>query len=512
MKLNYKKTIYVGLAFLLISMFWQAYDAIIPKILIDKFGLNQVTSGAVMALDNVLALFLLPLFGHLSDKTNHKRGRRTPYVIIGTIVAAFLFVGMSFVDNYQTKKIEDETLILEKYELIKDIDESASKLEWGIIIVTMDDSEYKDEMIQILLGYDLGEDLSKSDYNDIKDTYYNYLSSHAWQQTKSSPTVFIVFIVMLFFTLVMMSTFRSPAVALMPDVTIKPLRSKANAVINLMGAVGGISSIILLMVLGVDKYSYVNYLWAFVIVGFLMLMILAIFLYKVDENKLVEEKEKLEKELKIIDEEEKETHHSMSKAKFVSLLLILFSVFFWFMGYNAVTTKLSDYAPKVLNMGYATPLLIAQATAIVGFIPIGILSSKVGRKKTILFGVILLAVCFFAASTLTEKTGILLYVVLALTGIAWASINVNSYPMVVELSRGSDVGKYTGYYYTFSMAAQIITPLLSGFFMDRFGRTVLFPYATIFVIISFVTMLFVKHGDVKPETKSLIESFDVDMD
>lgn len=512
MKLNYKKTIYVGLAFLLISMFWQAYDAIIPKILIDKFGLNQTASGAVMALDNVLALFLLPFFGYLSDKTNHKKGRRTPYVIIGTILAAFLFVGMSFVDNYQTKKIETETNIIEKYELVKNIDEDATKAEWGIIVLTMDESSYKTSMANLLEDYSLLDKLSKDDYNTIKDHYYNYLASHAWEETKASPAVFIIFIVMLFFTLVMMSTFRSPAVALMPDVTIKPLRSKANAVINLMGAVGAITSIILLMILGVDKYSYVNYIWAFVIVGFIMLMMLAIFLYKVDEKKLVEEKIKLEAELKIVDEEENQSHDQMSKAKFVSLLLILFSVFFWFMGYNAVTTKLSDYAPKVLNMGYATPLLIAQATAIVGFIPIGIISSKIGRKKMILFGVVLLAVCFFSASILTAKTGILLYVVLGLTGIAWASINVNSYPMVVELSRGSDVGKYTGYYYTFSMAAQIVTPLLSGLFMDNFGRTILFPYATVFVIVSFVTMFFVKHGDVKPEVKSIIESFDVDMD
>lgn len=512
MKLNYKKTIYVGLAFLLISMFWQAYDAIIPKILIDKFGLNQFASGAVMALDNVLALFLLPFFGYLSDKTNHKKGRRTPYIIVGTLLAAFLFVGMSFVDNYQTNKITTQTQILEKYERIKYVDETTTSAMWIDIANTMDQGRYRTDMLELAAKYDLDETFNRGDYNDVKDIYYNYLSSHAWAQTKASPVVFAVFIGMLFLTLLMMSTFRSPAVALMPDVTIKPLRSRGNAVINLMGAVGGITSIILLMILGVDKYSYVNYMWAFITVGIIMLIMLSVFLIKVNEPKLVLEKLQLEKDLKIIDEEEQTEHHSVSRAKLISLLLILFSVFFWFMGYNAVTTKLSDYAPKVLNMGYATPLLIAQATAIIGFIPIGILSSRVGRKKMILFGVVLLALCFFSASILTEKTGILLYVVLGLTGIAWASINVNSYPMVVELSRGSDVGKYTGYYYAFSMGAQIVTPILSGFFMDQFGRVALFPYATVFVVISFITMLFVKHGDVKPEVKSLIESFDVDMD
>ncbi|MGI6359493.1 MAG: MFS transporter [Acholeplasmatales bacterium] len=133
-----------------------------------------------------------------------------------------------------------------------------------------------------------------------------------------------------------------------------------------------------------------------------------------------------------------------------------------------------------------------------------------GRKKTILFGVSLLTVCFFSVRFLTPQTGFMLYVVLGLTGVAWASINVNSYPMVVELSKGSNVGRYTGYYYAFSMAAQIVTPMLSGLFMDSMGRIILFPYATVCVVISLFTMLFVKHGDVKPEAKALLEHFDVE--
>ena len=281
-----------------------------------------------------------------------------------------------------------------------------------------------------------------------------------------------------------------------------------------MGAFGGITAIIMLMVFGLDKHSMVNYQAAFIFVAVVMLIALAFFLLKVNEPKMVEERILQEKAYGIVDEEETEDHAHIKKDKLVSLFLILASVFLWFMGYNAITTKLSDYAPKVLNMGYSTPLLIAQATAIVGFIPIGMLSLKFGRKKTILFGVVLLTICFGSVYFLTEQTGILLYVVLGLTGIAWASINVNSYPMVVELSKGSDVGKYTGYYYAFSMAAQILTPILSGALMDipSLGRKVLFPYATFFVLLAFITMLFVKHGDAKPEKKSLLENFDVDMD
>ena len=514
MKLDYKKTIYVGLAFLLISLFWQTYDAIITKILIDKFGLNQTWSGLVMAMDNILALFLLPFFGGLSDRTNHKKGRRTPYIVVGTILAAFLFVGLSFFDAMQLEKLRVETQLKEEYQTVETYDEDSEASSWAALALTMGNDPEADRINGILEDYELTDKLRQGDYYDVKDAYYRYLSNQAWEVTSTSPTVFIVFIVMLFFTLVAMSTFRSPAVALMPDVTTKTLRSKGNALINLMGAVGGITAILMLKVFGLDKHSFVNYTWAFVTVSIIMLITLAVFLWKVNEPKLVQERIDFEKANNIVDEEEAENHTHINKAKFRSLVLILLSVFFWFMGYNAVTTKLSDYAPKVLNMGYTTPLLIAQATAIVGFIPIGILSSKWGRKKTILFGVALLTLCFGSVYFITESTSILLYVVLGLTGIAWASINVNSYPMVVELSKGSDVGKYTGYYYTFSMAAQILTPILSGFIMDipDFGRKILFPYATIFVVLSFMTMVFVKHGDAKADKKSLLENFDVDMD
>lgn len=515
MKLNYKKTIYVGLAFMLISLFWQTYDAIITKILIDKFGLNQFWSGTVMALDNVLALFLLPLFGGLSDRTNHKKGKRTPYIVVGTVLAAFLFVGLSFTDNLQLKKLEVETTLSEKYEDFDAFSEKTPVTTWQDLYdrTVLEGSDLK-ELKTIIDDTENTDILTLANYYQARDVYYQYLSRIAYDVTMSSPTVFIVFIVMLFFTLFAMSVFRSPAVSLMPDITTKQLRSKANAVINLMGALGGITAILMLQQFKLDKHSMVSYAPAFIFVGVVMIVLLVIFLWKVNEPKFVNERLEFEAENHIIDEEEHEDHKKLQKGKFISLMLILISVFLWFMGYNAVTTKLSDYAPKVLNMGFSTPLLIAQATAIVGFIPIGILSIKLGRKKTILFGVLLLTICFGSVYFLTEKTSILLYVVLGLTGIAWASINVNSYPMVVELSKGSDVGKYTGYYYAFSMAAQILTPVLSGLIMDNssLGRKALFPYATVFVVLAFFTMLFVKHGDAKPEKKSLLENFDVDMD
>jgi len=533
MKLDYKKVFFVGMAFFLISMFWQTYDNIISKILIDKFGLNQTWSGVIMALDNVLAVFLLPLFGSISDKVNNKRGKRTPFIIVGTIVAAFAFVILSFVDYTQTVRIETETTVVQDYQDFISTT-SRDKAEWMDLITTIDterlqaraDGEISTEKyqefvsevktpMQNLLNED--NEISSFDNTQLNDYYYNYLSMRAFELTSHNPGTFIGFIGLLFIALVAMSTFRSPAVALMPDVVVKPLRSKANAVINLMGTFGGILAIMILYIFSLNKYSYVNYAPAFITVGILMLVFLGIFLWKVKEPKLVKEREEDEIKYGLTEEAEAEELHesveTLSKEKKRSLIFILSSVFLWFVGYNAVTTKLSDYAPKVLNFDFATPLLIAQGAALIAFIPIGFLATKIGRKRTILIGITMLTLCFGSIYFLTTDTAWFMYIIFALTGVAWATINVNSYPMVVELAKGSNIGKYTGYYYTFSMAAQILTPILSGFLMDQFSRQILFPYATFFVALAFVTMLFVKHGDaVIPKKDSVIENFDVDMD
>lgn len=555
MKLNYKKVFYVGLAFFLVSIFWQTYDSVITKILIDKFGLNQTWSGVVMALDNVLALFLIPLFGGLSDKHNSKLGKRTPYIIVGTVVAAFAFMGLTFSDNYQTAKLRTETSIIEQYDGLHD-----QTLDYNAWVAIRDDivnqwqellnnqiitqEVYDRFYIRVIDGIDTDDTTNPNSYDyeshrregmneiletsggvitardnaDLKEYFYLHLNQRAWIQTTQSPATFIIFFLTLLIALVAMATFRSPAVALMPDVTIKPLRSKANAIINLMGTFGGIGAILILTVFSLDKLSYVSYAPAFITVGVLMLVLLGFFLWKVKEPKLVKEKEAEDLKYGLEDEElEAESKHEsieeLSKEKRKSLILILSSVFLWFLGYNAVTTKLSDYAPKVLDLGFSMPLLIAQGAALIAFVPIGIIATKIGRRKTILIGITLLTVCFGSVFFLTPGSALIMYVIFGLTGIGWATINVNSYPMVVELAKGSNVGKYTGYYYTFSMAAQILTPILSGILMDVLGRKALFPYAAFFVAMAFITMLFVKHGDAKVIKKeSTLENFDVDMD
>ena len=428
MKLDNKRTITIGFAFLAISAFWQMYDNIIPLILKYFFNIGDTLSGGIMALDNIFALIMLPIFGAWSDKVNHKRGKRTPFIFVGTIIAVAAMLILPLAAN--TRNL-------------------------------------------------------------------------------------VLFVAALFVTLFAMSTFRSPAVSLMPDVTPKPLRSKANAIINLMGAIGVICALALIMFL-VGEGKTPNYEPLFIAIAVIMVLSLVIILTKVDENKFVAERIAKEKEWGIEDEEEitdENGNTSLPKPVKRSLVFLLLSVAFWYMAYNAVTTAFSKYATEMWGMeggGFAGALMIASVGALISFIPVGIISSKIGRKKVIFFGVLLLAASFFCGCLFkTPNFGV--NIVFLLVGMAWASINVNSYPMVVEMCKGSDIGKFTGMYYTFSMAAQVFTPILSGFFLEHVGYWTLFPYATVFAVIAFLTMLNVKHGDSKPEPpKGKLEAFDVE--
>jgi MFS family permease len=257
-----------------------------------------------------------------------------------------------------------------------------------------------------------------------------------------------------------------------------------------------------------------NYNVYYAVIAGLMIGALVVFLATVREPKwsaqMQEESVRLGIEEAAGEEGEKRTLSSGEKR---SLIFILASIALWYFGYNAVTSKYAVYAGNILNMDYNTTLLLAQAAAIVAYLPAGMVASKIGRKKTILAGVVMLTIAFGAASFLRAGSSVMLMNVLfALAGIGWATINVNSFPMVVEMCSGGDIGKYTGFYYTASMTAQIITPMLSGMLMDMdgVGMTVLFPYAAVFAGLAFVTMLFVKHGDAKPESKKGLEALDLD--
>ncbi len=450
MKLNYKRTVLIGLAFLSICAFWQMYDSIIPLILQNTFGIGETLTGTIMAADNVLAIFLLPLFGALSDKTDTRVGRRMPFIVTGTVLAVIFLMLLPIADR----------------------------------------------QVNIVL-----------------------------------------FIVSLFALLVSMGLYRSPAVALMPDLTPNKLRSKGNAIINLMGAVGGVYTLIMIKLL-VGKGDRPDYMPLFVSVAALMVISVGILVITISEKKIeakvaaeikayedstglkvetedtIEEEQLLEAEKNSSDENKGKTvKMQMPPEVKRSMAFLLTSIFLWFTAYNAVTTAFSRYTKVVWHLeggGFADCLMVATVAAILSYVPIGNLAGRIGRKKTILVGIVLMSICYFAAIFVGQYHG-LVNVAFAVIGIGWAAINVNSYPMIVEMSKDSDIGKFTGTYYTFSMAAQILTPILSGFLLENVSYRTLFPYAFVFSVLAFITMTQVRHGDARPDKKkSLLENFDVD--
>lgn len=512
MKLNYKRIILVGFAFFLIQAFWQAYDNTIPMILTNKFGMSQAWSGAIMALDNVLALFMLPLFGAISDKHHSKWGRRTPFIVVGTLIAAVMLIALSFVDNAQLHHISDVAAIDDPaaLETIYDREADETLLTPGGQKFVLSRQFTKEEFTQIRSQITVdGAAVTNPDYT-------NYVmparQACAWDATAKSPVTLVFFIALLLVILVSMAVFRSPAVALMPDVTLKPLRSKANAVINLMGSAGGILVLVLGMVFATSavRNSLMSYIGYFAVIAAIMLAALVVFMLTVRENEWAAEMQQQSVELGLEDQEEAATgERKLSVDEVRSLIFLLLSIVLWFFGYNAVTSKYSVYASNILHKDYNLTLIIAQAAAIISYLPVGFIASRVGRKKTILAGVVMLTAAFTTASFMSaESPTMLMNAMFALAGIAWATINVNSFPMVVEMCSGGNVGKYTGFYYTASMAAQVATPMLSGLLMDRMGMHVLFPYAAVFTALAFVTMLFVRHGDSKPEAKLGLEALD----
>ena len=438
MKLNTKRTCLVGFAFLSISAFWQMYDNLVPKILTETFGIGESISGVIMAADNVLALFLLPLFGGLSDKCTSKLGRRRPFILYGTLAAVVLMMALPL----------------------------------------------------------------------LTDSYHAAPAS--WKT--------LCFVITLGLLLITMGTYRSPAVALMPDVTPKPLRSKANAIINLMGTSGGI--IYLLVTTFLYKTNpgvYTSYLPLFLIVGGIMLVSLAIVMFCVNEPKLVAEQKKYEQahpeeNLATVTENGEELPKDVKR----SLAFILVSIALWFIAYNGVSTWFSVYASSSWNMSLGQAnlcLTIATAGAIFTYIPSGSIASRIGRRKTIRLGTLFLTAAFassFVYTLISDQFSPILYGLFTLVGIGWALINVNSLPMVLEMCKGSEVGKFTGLYYTFSMSAQIATPIVAGWLLENISYKALFPYAAIFALGAFFTMGFVKHGDNKVEGKKGLEAFDMD--
>ncbi|MBQ2863939.1 MAG: MFS transporter [Clostridia bacterium] len=428
LKLNKKRTFYLGFAFFTILMLWQVYNYYCPMFLEELLkstygdGDYNYLIGIIMALDNILALFMLPLFGTISDRTNTKIGKRMPYIIVGTVFAliAFPFIPFLYIKNSLVG-------------------------------------------VAIMMGL----------------------------------------------ILIAMNIYRSPSVALMPDITPKPLRSRANAIVNFVGYVGAIIGALLTMVFtkkledGVSLQRDLT-LWPFLIVSFLMIVALVVLVLKINEAKLAKDPvlqaELAEGELLTETENVVTDDAPLSKRDKSNLWILIFSVFLWYFAFNAVETFGSLYAKNVLqtnSWGLATSVL--AIASLIAFIPSGWLCDKIGRKYSIVLGLGLMIVSLFAA-TFVKSFGIVLILLFAVAGVGWAIINVNSYPMFVELSSNKNLGKFTGYYYAASQIAQSITPIIIGFVMDWLGYNAYFPYACVFMAIALLVFIFVKPTKIKQST------------
>lgn len=554
MKLDYKKTIKVGFAFAIVMVFWTAYDFVVPLLLENAFGLSNAMRGLIMGLDNLLSLFLLPLFGNLSDKTNSKYGKRTPYIFIGTIVSVVLMI---FVPISAQKSLNEATAYRTNY-IENMTDSEMTELLGGFYDKAVaGDSKYcdisylnknnvtKEQYVSFRQTdiskkgdvYYNGETvITEIEYNALKEQNDNYkkfvasgvntfLSEQVHENlTKPNYSRLIVYMVILLFVLIAMATFRSPAVALMPDVTPKPLRSQANAIINLAGGVGGAIAFIIYTA-GFMISSTNAYMGIFCCVAGSMLLLLVGYLCFVKEPKFKAECEEICKEYGITDddienlEEEElaknnivddENHRKLKKAKNISFILILASIFMWFMGYNAISSNLSVYCTKVLNLNASVASVISGVSmgiSAIAFIPVGFLAVKIGRRKSIILGFALATASFVLLWLFVKPSNIAQYlfsIFYLLAGFGLIIANVNTFPMVVELSDEKTVGKYTGFYYTATMSAQAITPFLGGLVMDHINERALFAYSALCVILAIVLMFFVKHGDSKvipPKTK-----------
>lgn len=456
-KLNYKRIFLIGFAFFGILLLWQVYDSWCPTFLSEQFmnalGITDVNEvqylvGIIMALDNLAALILLPIFGSLSDKTKSPLGKRMPYILVGTFVCAvaFPFIPLFF------------------------------------------------------------------HYNNI-----------------------IGMIIMMLIVVVFAMMYRNPAVALMPDMTPKPLRSKANAIINIMGYIGGFFATLVGMIfvlseylkIGSDKY---HNLWTielpFIIASVLMLISAIVLFCTIKENKIAEEmKDELKRGEEFSEAAEKvEDEGPMSAANKRMLFLILIAEFFWFMADNGIGTFMGNYTYyyfKASTRINSINTIVGGVGSIIGFVLGGLVASKIGRKWTVTSGLtlsglsylvwVILSYTVFKDAAGSGTFPLPIFFIWFVKGLGMSLVHVNSFPMVVELCPSKDIGKFTGYYYASSMAAQTITPIALGalLLIPNNSFSFLPVYASICLAASLAVFLFIKNVKTKKtQIKRGLEALD----
>ena len=407
-KLNSRRTFLIALAFFGILMLWQIHYFYSPLYLNALLGEgdNNYIIGIIMSLNNFFAIFMIPLFGWLSDKTKTRFGRRMPYIIAGSVLAFILFPLMAVAA---------------------------------------------------------------------------ILNSLAW------------FIILMVLMIIAMTVYRSPAVALMPDITPKPLRPQANAIINLVGYIGAIIAALMTMLFVFDTNPTLTIV-PFIITGLFLMFALTMLLVRFRENKVVEEM----REQLLLGEKQAETVELIEEDKplrgrdKLNLFIIMGAVFMAFFAFAALNKFGSLYGTEVLgtsNWGLAMAVL--AIASLITFIPSVKLTKLIGRKNSIIAGLILIIIVMLIAG-FVQTFGPLLIVLFAISGIGWAIVNVNTYPMVVEMASRKNVGKYTGIYYVASQVAQALTSIVVGFVFDWLGLEVYFFYAVIFMSLALILCFFFK--------------------
>jgi len=317
-------------------------------------------------------------------------------------------------------------------------------------------------------------------------------------------------VIMMAIVLMFMMMYRNPAVSLMPDVTPKPLRAKANGIINIIGYFGGASATVLGIFLKLSDYinspDNARNIWTieipFIIASVLMVISAMVLFFNVNENKLKEEmREEMElgEQLAAV-ETPIDDDKPMSPANKKMLLAILGAEFLWFMSDNAIGTYIGNYVIYYLNASSSKTMfliIIGGVASVIGFATAGSIAEKIGRKWTISIGLAisflgLVLMCFIkpavaAAGADYAAFPALLFAVWAVKGFGMALVHNCSLPMVVELCSSEKIGKFTGYYYAASMSAQTATPILLGLIFTKTGVWSALPiYSTVLLILSFV--------------------------
>lgn len=448
LKTNYMQAVLISLPFFAITMFWQAYDTIMPQILAYHFGMSKTFLGAVMGLDNLIALAFLPLFGIWSDKINSKHGRRTPFIFWGTLGGALSFVFLSIADNLQLTKLDNA---------------------------------------QISQRFATADDATKT-----------VLLHEITEIVKSDLTPFIILMIALLLGVFMMSIFRAPAVALTADTFIRPQRSTANAVLTILGGLAGVVFLVLNKKMATLFGGQVGLMIVSAII-----MVIAIFAYVglVNENKLVAQMQQKSIEMGLADETTSGSGTVLTGKAKTSFYFILVVVVLMYMGYNGYSTHFSVYAIEHLNMTASSlsgPLLVRVVAVLVFSIPAAILSTKIGRNNCSRYGLIIAGISLLSTYFLNESSAKYLSLIFIIFAFGFALVSINVGPMLMELCKDGDVGKYTGYYYLATAIAQIVTPALAGFFADTFGYQTLPIYGTVFMLLGSVATLYITQGNSKP--------------